>query len=175
MSSFKEIVTKAVVGKAKKTNMNSYKLMPEEVPNTILGCWVINHTFNGVKGSNGSVTINGNYDVNVWYSYDNDKKTAVTTKNFSYADTFNVPLKSDASGAKEIIVRCLKQPTVANVKLDQGEVNLDIEKEMGVEIVGDAKVKINVLDDYDDYDEIVDDDEVEEVMDQVDENYLDNK
>lgn len=45
---------------------------------------------------------------------------------------------------------------------------------MGVEIVGDAKVKISVEDDYDDYDEIVDEEEVNEVIDNVDENYLDN-
>ena len=77
MSSFKEIVTKAVIGKAKKTNSNSFTLTPEEMPNTVLGCWVINHSFNGVKGSNGSVTINGNFDVNVWYSYDSDKKTLI--------------------------------------------------------------------------------------------------
>ena len=176
MSSFKEIVTKAVIGKAKKTNSNSFTLTPEEMPNTVLGCWVINHSFNGVKGSNGSVTINGNFDVNVWYSYDADKKTAVTTKKFSYTDNLNVPLRNDANmdGASEIIVRCLKQPTVANVKIEDGNVLLDIEKEMGVEIVGDAKVKISVEDDYDDYDEIVDEEEVNEVIDNVDENYLDN-
>ena len=156
MSSFKEIVTKAVIGKAKKTNSNSFTLTPEEIPNTVLGCWVINHSFNGVKGSNGSVTINGNFDVNVWYSYDSDKKTAVTTKKFSYTDNLNVPLRNDANmdGASEIIVRCLKQPTVSNVKCENGNVYLDIEKEMGVEIV--------------------DEEEVNEVIDNVDENYLDN-
>ena len=124
MSSFKEIVTKAVIGKAKKTNSNSFTLTPEEIPNTVLGCWVINHSFNGVKGTNGSVTINGNFDVNVWYSYDADKKTAVTTKKFSYTDNLNVPLRNDANmdGASEIIVRCLKQPTVANVKIEDGNV-----------------------------------------------------
>ena len=176
MSSFKEIVTKAVIGKAKKTNTSSFTLTPEEIPNTVLGCWVINHSFNGIKGKNVLVNINGSFDVNVWYSYDTDKKTAVTTKRFSYTDTMNVPLRNDANmdGASEIIVRCLKQPTVANVKIEDGNVLLDIEKEMGVEIVGDAKVKISVEDDYDDYDEIIDDEEVDEIVDNVDENYLNN-
>ncbi len=176
MSSFKEIVTKAVIGKAKKTNTSSFTLTPEEMPNTVLGCWVINHSFSGIKGANGLVNINGNFDVNVWYSYDTDKKTAVTTKRFSYTDTMNVPLRNDANmdGASEIIVRCLKQPTVSNVKIEDGNVLLDIEKEMGVEIVGDAKVKISVEDDYDDYDEIVDDEEVDEIVENVDENYLNN-
>ncbi|MBQ4584089.1 MAG: outer spore coat protein CotE [Bacilli bacterium] len=43
MANYKEIVTKAVVGKAKKISHNDYSLKTEEVPNTVLGCWVINH------------------------------------------------------------------------------------------------------------------------------------
>lgn len=174
MSSYKEIVTKAVIGKAKKTNSQEYNLKPEENANTVLGCWVINHSFNGTKGNNGAVLVNGSFDVNVWYSYDTDKKTAVTTKKFSYTDKLNVPIKNDSNidSASEIIVRCLKQPTVSNVKIENGIVNLDIEKEMGVEIVGDAKVKISVEDDYDDYEEIVDDEDVEEIISEVNENYL---
>lgn len=173
MSSFKEIVTKAVIGKAKKTSNNTFSLEPEEVPNTVLGCWVINHKFNGTKGSNGSVLVNGSFDVNVWYSYDSDKKTAVTTKNFTYNDTMNIPLKEDhnLSDATEIIVRCLHQPTVANVSVENGVVKLDIEKELGVEIVGDTKVKISVEDDEDDYEEIFDEIDSPE-LDEINEDYL---
>lgn len=40
---FKEIVTKAVIGKGKKYFKNSYNVMSENNVNTILGCWVINH------------------------------------------------------------------------------------------------------------------------------------
>lgn len=47
MSSYKEIVTKAVIGKAKKTSSNKFSLTPEELPNTVLGCWVINHVLVG--------------------------------------------------------------------------------------------------------------------------------
>ena len=175
MSNFKEIVTKAIIGKCKKKVISSYDIECDEKPNTILGCWVINHSFRGVNNL-GKVNVSGSFDVNVWYSYDADKKTAVTTKKFSYTDNLNVPLRNDANmdGASEIIVRCLKQPTVSNVKCENGNVYLDIEKEMGVEIIGDAKVKISVEDDYDDYDEIVDEEEVNEVIDNVDENYLDN-
>ena len=163
MSSFKEIVTKAVIGKAKKTTTNSFSLTPEENPNTVLGCWVINNKFSGTKANDGSVVVNGSFDVNVWYSYDADKKTAVATQNFSYTDNLKVPLKEDHAldDASEIIVRTLRQPTVTNVSVDSGVVKLDIEKEMGVEIVGDTKVKVSVEDDYDDYEEIVDDDDLE--------------
>ena len=43
MASFKEIVTKAVIGKGKKTFTTTNSVTPDCVANTILGCWVINH------------------------------------------------------------------------------------------------------------------------------------
>ena len=169
---FKEIVTKAVIGKAKKTSSNNFMLETEQKPNTVLGCWVINHTFSGNKGGNG-VNVSGTFDVNVWYSYDTDSKTAVSTKKYSYTDIMNVPLKEDSkiTNASEIIVRCLKQPTVSNVSIKDGIVNLSIEKELGVEVVGDTKVKINVEEDEDDYEEIFDTVE-DEAIEEINEDYL---
>lgn len=175
MSNYKEIVTKAVVGKAKKTSVGDYQISCDEVPNTVLGCWVINHSFNGTN-NNGSVLINGAFDVNVWYSYDNDTKTTVSTKRFNYTDNMNIRLKDNKTitNASEIIVRSLKQPTVTEVKIDEGVVKLNIEKELGVEIVGDTKIKVSVEEDEDDYEIITD--EVEEVNDdvisEIDEDYL---
>ena len=172
MSNFREIVTKAVIGKAKKTSSSKYTFTPEEKPNTVLGCWVINNTFNGTNNM-GSVLVNGAFDVNVWYSYDNDTKTAVSTKRFTYSDKMNVPLKNDAvlDNSSEIIVRSLKQPTVTNVNTKDDVVELTIEKEIGVEIVGNTKVKISVEDLDDDYEEIIDNDLNEEI-DSVNEEYL---
>ena len=173
MANFKEIVTKAVIGKAKKTNQMSFSFTPDESVNTVLGCWVINHNFSGVN-QGGKVGINGSFDVNVWYSYDNDTKTKVNSKRFSYHEVLNVPLKDQATltNSSEIIVRSLKQPSVTNVSVEEGDIKLDVEKELGVEIVGDTKIKVPVEDDYDDYEEIVDEEEVESI-DTVDENYLD--
>ena len=174
MANFREIVTKAIIGKAKKTSGNTFKLETEEKPNTILGCWVINNTFNGAN-NNGSVLITGSFDVNVWYSYDNDTKTAVSTKRFSYSDKMNVPLKNDTvlDNNSEIIVRSLKQPTVTDVQIIDGIVNLTIEKELGVEIIGNTKVKISVEDLDDDYDEIEEEVNLDTI--EVNEDYLEDK
>ena len=43
MSYFKEIVTKAVIGKGKKTTNLNHSVETEDNINTVLGCWVINH------------------------------------------------------------------------------------------------------------------------------------
>ncbi len=43
MYNYKEIVTKAIIGKGKKTFKNDYELNTDEKVDTVLGCWVINH------------------------------------------------------------------------------------------------------------------------------------
>ena len=178
MSNFKEIVTKAIIGKCKKKVISSYDIECDEKPNTILGCWVINHSFRGVNNL-GKVNVSGSFDVNVWYSYDNDTKTAVTTRKFSYTDAINVPIKDNSKieSNSEIIVNALKQPTVTDVKIIGELVNLKIEKELGIEVLGNATVKIQVEDDYDDYEEVYDEENNDELninVDDLNDDYLEN-
>ncbi|MBE6160614.1 MAG: outer spore coat protein CotE [Firmicutes bacterium] len=170
MANYKEIVTKAVVGKAKKTSIDSFTVETNEIPNTVLGCWIINNTFNGVN-NNGEVYINGGYDINVWYSYDNDTKTGVSTKTYNYSDKINVNLK-EKSQNNEIIVRSLKQPTVNDVKIENNIVKVTVEKELAVEVVGDTKIRVSIEDMEDDYDIVDDNDLTDEVIEQIDEEYL---
>ncbi len=162
-SNFKEIVTKTVVGKGRKTFKTNHSLTPENTPNTVLGCWVINHTFTGTNRKN-EVTVNGTFDVNVWYSYDNDSKTAVTTRNFTYQETLKLRVKDydSLTNENEIIVRSLKQPTVQDVNIKDNEVHLSIEKELGVEIVGESKVKIAILEDELPWDDIEEEPDINE-------------
>ena len=176
MSNFREIVTKAVIGKAKKTSGNKFNVETEQRPDTVLGCWVINNTFNGTN-NRGSVLINGSFDVNIWYSYDNDTKTAVSTRNFNYQEKMNVPLKNDTvlDNNSEIIVRSLKQPTVTNVEINNGIIELSIEKELGVEIVGNTKVRVSVEDFDDDYEELIEEEDIDAAIDNINENYLEEK
>ena len=158
MASFREIVTKAVIGKGKKQFTDNLSLQAENTPTTVLGCWVINHTFSGEKINN-IVNITGSYDINVWYSYDNNTKTNVLVKRFTYQDTMNVKIKenSELTSSSDIIVRALNQPSVTDVSVDGMKINLTVHKEMGVEIVGDTKVRVSVEDEFEDYEEIVDD------------------
>ena len=83
MSAYKEIVTKTVVGKGKKYYRNTYSIDTGTKVDTVLGAWVINHKFSG-KEINKKIEIDGSYDVNLWYSYDDDTKTSVITKNISF-------------------------------------------------------------------------------------------
>lgn len=170
MAEYKEIVTKAVIAKGKKSTSNKYTLEPEEIPNTILGCWVINNTFNGTSVGD-SIIVNGSFDVNVWYSYDNDSKTAVSAKKYNYSDTMHMKSLNSLDSRPEVLVKSLKQPTVADVKIDNGVVNLSIDKELGIEIVGNTKIKVPVETLDDDYEVLEDDPPLEEI-DKVNEDYL---
>ena len=175
MSAYKEIVTKAVVGKGKKYYRNTYTVNTETVPNTVLGCWVINHKFSGQE-VDGKIEIDGSFDVNLWYSYDNDTKTSVITKNIPYKEVVTVSQKvTTDSSSKDIIVRSLKQPSCISAKENGNAINIEIEKELGVEIVGDTKVKIAIEEDEEPWDEIPEEvtEEVEkEITDNIDPNYI---
>lgn len=177
MASFKEIVTKAVIGKGKKFFRNNYTIKAETTPTTVLGCWVINHKFKGYK-SGDKIGVDGSYDVNIWYSYEDDSKTTVVNKKIDYNDLFNLKVtdESGISSDTDIIVRTLKQPNCTKVNIqDDGSINFDIEKELGVEIVGEKKIKISIEDDEEPWEDLiddVDDDVLDEIEQEVDTDYL---
>ncbi len=171
---YKEIVTKAVIGKGKKQFVDNLSLQVTNNPTTILGCWIINHQFNG-QVVNGSVTITGSYDVNIWYSYDNDTKTEVLKETNNYSETINVQGMDDNLANEEVIIRSLSGPSCLKAEIAGNTINCTIDKVLGIELVGDTKVRINTLDDVDDWDEIMDSDStIDEVIDnEVKEDYLD--
>lgn len=167
---FKEIVTKAVIGKGKKTFTTTNSVTPECNASTILGCWVINHNFKGYKTGD-TVTVEGSYDINIWYSCQNDTKTEVTRQTDTYKEVVSVPRKSDTNitSDEEIIVRSLKQPSCIKVEIKDGKIVYTIEKDLGIEIVGDTKVKIAIDEDEDDWDILDDEVDASEVEKQIDE------
>lgn len=174
---YKEIVTKAVIGKGKKYFKNSYTISTETTPTTVLGCWVINHKFKGYKTGD-KIGVDGSYDVNIWYSYEGDSKTTVVNKKIEYNDLFNLKVKenTDLSDDTEIIVRTLSQPNCVKVNIDNdNNISFDIEKEMGVEIVGEKKIKIAIEEDEEPWDEIedeVDDEVLKDIEENVNEDYI---
>ena len=175
MENFREIVTKAVIGKGKKTFINKYSFMPEEKPSTILGCWVINHKFEGYKEQD-KIRIKGDCDVNIWYSYDNDTKTLVSKQTIEYDELVMVNKRREAeiNSNEEIIVRSLKQPSCIKVEINGDYIDYEIEKELGIEIVGDTKVRIIVDENEDDWDEIMDESEESKTMKEIEETVTEN-
>ena len=153
MTNYREIVTKAVISKGKKLFTSNHSVEANN-PSTILGCWVINHNFNG-KLVGDKIIIDGSYDVNIWYSSDNDTKTEVVTDTNTYHEVVNMREHEEVDD-EQIIVRSLKQPSCVKAEIINNIINYTIEKELGIELVGDIKVKIEADLEEDPWDEIED-------------------
>ena len=100
----------------------------------------------------------------------------LTVRKITYSDVFNVSVRenADLSSDTDVIVRSLEQPNCTKVSIEDGKINFDIEKELGVELVGETKVKIAIEEDEDEWEEIVDIDDTLKEIDNVDENYMES-
>ena len=175
MGSFREIVTKAILGKGKKTFTHHNAIEVSNLPSTVLGCWVINHNFNGVK-QNDRISIAGSYDINIWYSYDNDTKTDVIKETYNYNEIVKMHNENNDYDDASIIVRSLSDPKCVKVNINNDKIEYQVDVELGIELVGETKVKISVDENLDDYNLIVDEDSIEQQIEEsVNENYLEEK
>ena len=175
MAVYKEIVTKAIIGKGKKDYHDTYDMTLDVKPNTVLGCWIINHNFKGYP-EDGKIIIDGSFDVNIWYSYDNDTKTNVVSKKIKYSDTNSIKAKDSNSitDETEVVVRSLKQPTCSKVDIKEDTIEFTIDKELGIEIIGDTKAKILVEEDEEPW-EIIGENIDKQIDEEVNANYMTNE
>ena len=173
MSDIREIVTKAVIGKGKKKFHLVSALSPEFEPNSILGCWLINHKFMAKKAEN-SVEVMGSYDVNVWYSYDNNTKTNVVVNTIDYHDIVTVTriIRDCLYEGDEIIARTIQQPTCLDARIEEGVIIVEVEFELIVEIIGETKMRVSILGPVLDDEE--EDDEFDDELNSIDTNFLKN-
>ena len=176
MANYREIISKSVISKGKKTFKKDDVIEVVNHPKTVLGCWVINHQFTGIKQDN-QILINGSYDINIWYSYDNDTKTDVVKKTDKYTEIVKMKdIETDYDNTT-VVVRSLNDPKCIDVKIDGNNIKYQIEFTLGLELVGDVKVKVEVLDNLDEYDLIEEekDNKIDEKINEIDENYLEKK
>lgn len=172
----REIITKAVVGKGNKFSQETHIITPPNTPNSILGCWVINHAYSAVKAGD-AVEITGSYDINVWYSYANNSKTDVAKENLSYVEKIPLSYLDGGLLGDEVEVKTVvtQQPSAVEAKVVDGKCSVTVEKEIFAEIIGETKVCVLVspgacgsVDDklFDDGADIGDEDEI--LIDELD-------
>src|SRR5690625_1551314 len=145
---YREIITKAVCGKGKKFTEATHAISPSHKPTSILGCWVINHLYNAKKKSKDTVEINGSYDINIWYSYNDNTKTDVVTERVTYCDIVPLSVKDDKSINDEydVIAKVVQQPNCLECKIaKQGKkVVVEVEREFVVHIIGETQLYVRV-------------------------------
>ena len=172
---YREIISKAVISKGKKVFEENGEINVDNSPSTILGCWVINHKFNGIK-QNDKIIIDGSFDVNIWYSYDNDTKTDVIKETHTYNEIVKMKDINEDYDNVSIVLRSLTDPKCVSAVINDNTINYQVDLELGIELVGDVKVKIAVDDKLDDYDDILEENSTDkEIEDSVNPDYLEKE
>ena len=163
---YREIVTKAVVGKGKIFNNNEVIVNVSNSPSKVLGCWIINHYFVS-SFENGEVICKGRYDLHIWYGYNNDSDTNVYKQTIEYIEPFSCKMKNGEhlNEENEFVVKNVKYPTCTSLVLnDDTTISVKIEKELSLDVIGEAKLKVQVTGE----EEWVNNDDIEN----IDVNYL---
>ncbi len=146
MNEIREIVTKAVVGKGKKMIRLQNNIVPTNEAYSILGCWIINHEFEATIEKN-NVVINGTYEVDVWYAYDNNTVTDIAKATLEYTENIKTRqiVREVEQNSRDVIVRVIQQPTCTNAAITEEGICVDIVIELVAEIIGETKMIVTVF------------------------------
>ena len=145
----REIITHAICGKGTKHSTESFTIRPENPPTTIGGCWVMNHHCQGTLVGD-SVEVHGNFDLNLWYSYNANSETTVAKDSVEY--TLVVPLSDmDPNGTfdeSSVEVRMVQDPNCLDAALTElgNEVVVIIEMGHQAELIGRTKLWVLTCD-----------------------------
>ena len=143
----REIYCKAVVGKGYTQCKNKIEVHPPERISHILGCWVINHSYQcEVHGKR--VEVVGSYDVNIWYAFDDNHRTDVIKHHVSFREPLTIHDQGGwrSSSNCEVTVRCQQTPTCLKASLDDdGElIVVKVESEYAADVLAETKVCVKV-------------------------------
>lgn len=154
MNEIREIVTRAVVAKGKKIFNLVEKIHTTDKPYSILGCWIINHEFEASR-VNDVVKLDGEFEVNIWYSTNNNSKTDIIRETINYKKEIvtKTIVKNYLENTDDILARIIQHPTVTNAKIMDDIVLLDISFEIIAEIIGETKMKVTVFKETENWEE----------------------
>lgn len=143
---YREIVTRAVVGKGRLFNTSEAIVKPDQNPSKVLGCWIINHYYVSSIEEN-KIMAKGKYDLHIWYGFNNDTDTFVHKQTIDYIEEYSVRMKNGEilSVDQELITKSIKYPTCNSLSLnDDGQISVKIEKELAVDVIGEATLRVQV-------------------------------
>jgi len=145
---YREIITKAVCGKGRKYTKETRNVSPAQRATSILGCWVINHLYSAKKKSRDAVEVSGSFDINIWYSFNDNTKTEVVTERVTYKDVIPLSKRDDhcIDDDYDIIVKVSQQPNCVECQISKqgNKLTAEIERELIVHVIGETKVYVKV-------------------------------
>ena len=147
MNGIREIVTKAVIGRGYR-KFEIGEVMPETpgLVNRVLGAVMLNHRVNAVRAGD-LIEISGSYDIHVWYTYDDNKKTKIVRTTVDYGDMLELrdALRDHLLDSDEIISEEIVAPYATDVRIEAGLIHVDVAFEVAAEIIGETKMRVAIL------------------------------
>ena len=146
MNDVREIVTRAILAKGRKKFKLKETVLVNADISSVLGCWIINHNFE-TELNNKEVVIKGSFENNIWYSADNNSRTDVAKSTTEYSGVIKVKevLNDNISNHCDVVARILQQPTCTNALITKDGIEIDIVFEVLVEVIGETKMMVNVV------------------------------
>ncbi len=162
MNEIREIVTKAIVERGKKTIRFTEKVKTTNSVESVLGCWVLNHRFQAEKRPEG-VLVAGIFEVNIWYSFNNNSQTEIVKEVINYQEDVKTKRKVNdyQEGNTDVIVRMIQPPVCSDVKIVDNLIEIEVLLEVAAEVIGETKIRVSVLDQLPNYNDDDDDDDNE--------------
>jgi len=148
MSNIREIVAKAVIGRANRV-FEMTSMMPETVGlvKRVLGTGMLNHQTRA-KRRGDMIEISGDYDVHVWYTYEEEvEKTEIVRMQVEYADVVELkdPLRTNLLDSDEVLIEEAVAPYATDVRIEAGVVYVDMVFEVVTEVIGETKMRVAIL------------------------------
>lgn len=161
-NNIREIITKAIISKGKKTSRNKYTF---EIANLtkVLGCWITKHEFSATF-NDGEPEVHGSYDVHIWYSFDQGVNSNIYKTQIIYTETMDVTKTEEREflDTDEIETMGETLPKCIKVETNDNEVTIEMEKEVAVRIIGDTCIRVETKEETDDVWDSLDDFEINE-------------
>lgn len=171
MNEVREIVTRAVVAKGKKTMHINHFIKNNVHPYSILGCWIINHEFEAEMNGD-MVDLTGQFEINIWYSSLENTRTEVLREKVNYKKDIKVKqiVKEYMENSDDVLAKILQHPTVNNARIVDDEIEVDISFEILAEVIGETKMQITVFTQNE-----VNDDDITDIDMEINEEFLKDK
>ncbi len=161
-----------MIGKGKYLGYETKQIVLPEAASKTLGCWIINHQYQ-TEESKKTVVIKGQYDVQLWYATDHDQKTNVYNETIPFFGPCQMSWRKLNTIDDQLLlkVHVIKYPTAVAMNLiDDHTVEIRIESDYIIDAFADAIVTVDCKED-----ESIESDIEEEIVMNVNPNYLEDK
>ncbi|NLW17542.1 MAG: outer spore coat protein CotE [Firmicutes bacterium] len=141
----REITTKATCAKGQKRFRQIHSIVTANPAELVLGSRITSHSYVASPLAN-SVEIKGSYDIHIWYTYADGTLTAVEKKTVRYMEHLPViDLEGERLGQEESVEATVtREPEVVGMHVRRGAVQVEVDLEFYVEIVGETKLWVKV-------------------------------